>query len=85
MENMKNLNFAEMSDNELNSVSGGAKVSKSIEIGDRVKAADGRACPNCGGKIGTVEMLNYTTKVIKCEKCKKHIMSFTDSNQVVKV
>ena len=44
MENMKSLNFAEMSDNELNSVSGGAKVSKSIEIGDRVKAADRRAC-----------------------------------------
>ena len=44
-----------MSDNELNSVSGGANVTKGIEIGDRVKAADGRACPNCGGKIGTVE------------------------------
>ena len=82
---MKNTIFTEMSDNDLNTISAGANVSKSIEVGDRVKAADGRACPNCGGKIGTVEMLNYTTKVIKCEKCKKHIMSFTDSKQVVKV
>ena len=86
---MKNVNpemIAEMSDNEIEAVAGGASTVASIQVGDRVKAADGRVCPNCGGKIGTVEMLNqYVAKVVKCEKCKKHIFSFTDPSQVVKV
>ena len=85
---MKNLNpeiTAEMSDNEIEAVVGGASTLNSISIGDKVKAADGRVCPNCGGKTGTVEMLNYVTKVVKCEKCSKHIFSFTDSSKVVKV
>lgn len=86
---MKNLNpemIAEMSDNEIETVVGGAVVADSIQVGDRVKAADGRVCPNCGCTTGTVEMLNlFLTKVVKCEKCRKHIFSFIDSNDVVKV
>lgn len=85
---MKNLNpeiIAAVSDNEIEAVVGGAATVNSIVIGDRVKAANGKACPNCGGTIGTVEMLNYVTKVVKCEKCQKHILSFNDPSQVVKV
>lgn len=85
---MKNLNpdiIAAVSDNEIEAVVGGAATVTSIAIGDRVKAANGKVCPNCGGATGTVEMLNYVTKVIKCEKCQKHILSFNDPSQVVKV
>lgn len=85
MENVKPEIFEKMSDNEIETVVGGASTFESVMIGDRVKAADGRVCPNCGGTIGTVEMLNYVTKVVKCEKCSKHIFSFTDSSKVVKV
>ncbi|MBO7252383.1 MAG: hypothetical protein J6V25_07140 [Oscillospiraceae bacterium] len=85
---MENLNpeiIAELSENEIETVVGGTSTFDSILVGDRVKAADGRVCPNCGGTIGTVEMLNYVTKVVKCEKCRKHIFSFTNPSQVVKV
>ena len=85
MENVTPEKIAKVLDNELETVVGGASAAASIQLGDRVKAADGRVCSNCGGTVGTVDMLNYVTKVIKCEKCKKHIISFTDSSQVVKV
>lgn len=85
MENLNPAIIAELSDNEIEAVVGGTSTSDSIRVGDRVKAADGRVCPNCGGTIGTIEMLNYVTKVVKCEKCRKHIFSFTDPSQVVKV
>ena len=85
MENLNPAIIAEVSDNEIEAVVGGTSTSDSILVGDRVKAADGRVCPNCGGAIGRVEMLNYVTKVVKCEKCGKHIISFNDSGKVVKV
>ena len=85
MENVNPEKNAKVFDNELEAVVGGASTAASIQVGDRVKAADGRVCSNCGNAAGTVDMLNYVTKVIKCEKCKKHIISFTDSSQVVKI
>ena len=85
MKNADPEKIASMFENELETVVGGAAAAASIQLGDRVKAADGRVCPNCGSAVGTVDMLNYVTRVIKCEKCKKHIISFTDSSQVVKV
>ena len=85
MENVTPEKIAKVLDNELETVVGGASAAASIQLGDRVKAADGRVCPNCGSATGTVDMLNYVVKVIKCEKCKKHIISFTDSSQVVKI
>ena len=65
-----NPKSGEISDDDLDSVAGGAcaATENKIKQGERVRVINGQTCPKCGGTIGTVNG-DHGIWDIYCENC----------------
>ena len=82
---------ATVSDEELDSVAGGAGSRDTIRPGDKVRVIGGKGCPNCGSMIyvfsgGLAGALGVpSTQQVKCTKCEQTILMFGSSNMFQKI
>ena len=78
----------ELDDDELDAVAGGGcggsdNDNPPVSLGDTVQITSEAACPDCGGKIGTVSKKHSRGYCIKCKECKKQICDLGDCTFIV--
>ena len=84
-----NPKSGELDDDDLDAVAGGACADSNdndnpaVGVGDTVQITSRAACPDCGGKIGTVSKKHSRGYFIKCKECEKQICSLGDCTYVV--
>ena len=84
-----NPKSGELDDDDLDAVAGGACADSNdndnpaVGVGDTVQITSEAACPDCGGKIGTVSKKHSRGYCIKCKECKKQICDLGDCTYVV--
>ena len=69
----------ELSDDDLDAVSGGACAggdNQPIKDGDAVRVINGKTCPNCGGTVGVFIRGGEETYVM-CTGCNKGLKGYT--------
>ena len=83
------LHLGELDDDDLDAVADGAcadsnaNENPAVSLGDTVQITSEAACPDCGGKIGTVSKKHSRGYCIKCKECKKQICDLGDCTYVV--
>ena len=83
-----NPKSGELDDDDLDAVAGGGcggsdNDNPAVGVGDTVQITSEAACPDCGGKIGTVSKKHSRGYCIKCKECKKQICDLGDCTYIV--
>ena len=79
-----NSQSGELSDDDLDSVAGGA--CGSVRVGDTVRVTSGETCPICGGNVGTVKAVGaMATGAVVCMNCSDSIIAYVGSATLEKI